>query len=159
MNQEDLSRITNQIQKSIQGTISQIAKDAVKEALTINESKIEKVKTSLNRKRKADSIHFNKKPREDHFKHNQNLDEKPDDALEAIEEGDFEASKTAINEGKKIIKTRKILIRIADREGWLAVNEFRNDELASDDEEEKKLRRAIRSANALKEKLPKSTSR
>ena len=61
--------------------------------------------------------------------------------MEAIEEGDFEASKTAINEGKKIIKTRKKLIRIADREGWLAVNEFRNDELASDDEEEKKLRR------------------
>ena len=112
MNQEDLSRITNQIQKSIQGTISQIAKDAVKEALTINSSKIEKVKTSLNRKRKADSIHFNKKAHEDQFKHNEKLD----DALEAMEEGDFEASKTAINEGKKIIKTRKKLIRIADRE-------------------------------------------
>ena len=140
------------------GTISAIAKDAVKEALAFSTSKMEKVKTSMNRKRKADSINFNKKAHQNQFKHNQNLDEKLDDALEAMDDGDIESAKTALKEGKNIIKTRMKLVRIADREGWLAVNEFRNDELASDDEEEKKLRRAIRSANALGEKLPKSSS-
>ena len=159
MNQEDLNKISKQIQDSMHGAISTIAKDAVKEALAASASKMEKVKTAMNRKRKADSVHFNKKAHEDQFKHNQDLDEKLDDALEAIDEGDTEAAKTTLNKGKKIIKTRMKLLRIADREGWLAVNEFRTDELASDDEEEKKLRRAIRSANALREKLPKSSSR
>ena len=60
-----------------------------------------------------------------------------------------------LTDGKKIIQTRAKHLRIADREGWLTVAHFKNDDLASDDEKEKRLKSAIRSATSLKEKTVK----
>ena len=49
-----------------------------------------------------------------------------------------------VPEGKLIIKKRQKLIRIADknRDGWLVVQEYESDDLASDSEDEKKIRKA-----------------
>ena len=49
-----------------------------------------------------------------------------------------------VSEGKKLIKKRQKLIKIADRskDGWLIVQEYESDDLASDSEDEKKLRKA-----------------
>ncbi|CAH3125521.1 unnamed protein product, partial [Pocillopora meandrina] len=47
-------------------------------------------------------------------------------------------------EAKLIIKKRQKLIKIADknRDGWLVVQEYETDDLASDSEDEKKIRKA-----------------
>ena len=49
-----------------------------------------------------------------------------------------------VAEGKLIIKKRQKLIKIADknRDGWLVVQEYESDDLASDPEDEKKIRKA-----------------
>ena len=49
-----------------------------------------------------------------------------------------------VAEGKLIIKKRQKLIKIADknRDGWLVVQEYESDDLASDSEDEKKIRKA-----------------
>ena len=49
-----------------------------------------------------------------------------------------------IAEGQHLIKKRQKLIKIADRnkDGWLVVQEYESDDLASDSEDEKKLRKA-----------------
>ena len=73
--------------------------------------------------------------------------------MEILNESDIDEAKKKLKQGKKLIHQRKKFIRIADREGWLTVQHFRSDELADNDEEEKRLKRAIRSANSLKEKL------
>lgn len=47
-----------------------------------------------------------------------------------------------VAEGKLIIKKRQKLIKIADKnkDGWLLVKEYENDDLASGSEREKKIR-------------------
>ena len=49
-----------------------------------------------------------------------------------------------VSEGKKLLKKRQKLIKIADRskDGWLIVQEYESDDLASDSKDEKKLRKA-----------------
>ena len=49
-----------------------------------------------------------------------------------------------VAEARLIIKKRQKLIKIADknRDGWLVVQEYETDDLASDSEDEKKIRKA-----------------
>ena len=53
-----------------------------------------------------------------------------------------------VEEGKQLIKKRQKLIKITDRnkDGWLVVQEYESDELASNSEDEKKIRKAKLSA-------------
>ena len=65
-----------------------------------------------------------------------------------------------LEEGKALIDNRQKLIRIADRSefGWLTVNDYLSDELASNSEDEKRLSKAEKSA-AKKAELNKKNSR
>ena len=53
-----------------------------------------------------------------------------------------------VAEGRQFIKKRQKLIKLADRskDGWLVVQEYESDELASNSEDEKKIRKAKLSA-------------
>ena len=53
-----------------------------------------------------------------------------------------------VAEGRQLIKKRQKLIKLADRskDGWLVVQEYGSDELASNSEDEKKIRKAKLSA-------------
>ena len=64
-----------------------------------------------------------------------------------------------VAEGEQVIKERQKLIKVADknREGCLVVQEYESDDLASDSEDEKKLRKA-KSAVERKRKEIKSIS-
>ena len=64
-----------------------------------------------------------------------------------------------VAEGKQIIKKRQKLIKIADKnkDGWLVVQEYESDDLASDSEDEKKIRKA-KAAAEKKRKDAKSNS-
>lgn len=61
----------------------------------------------------------------------------------------------SLQEGKKLIKKRMKLIKLADRENWDVVNEYLTDDMASDSEDEKRINKAIRSANSKREKRKK----
>ena len=64
-----------------------------------------------------------------------------------------------VEEGKLLIKKRQKLIKIADKnkDGWLVVQEYESDDLASDSEDEKKIRKA-KAAAEKKRKETKSIS-
>ena len=64
-----------------------------------------------------------------------------------------------VAEGKQIIKERQKLIKIADKnkDGWLVVQEYESDDLASGFEDEKKIRKA-KAAAKKKRKEAKSNS-
>ena len=55
---------------------------------------------------------------------------------------------TLVSEGKKLIHKRQKLIKIDDRykDGWQVVEEYESDELASNSEDEKKLKKAKEAA-------------
>ncbi|PFX33780.1 hypothetical protein AWC38_SpisGene1427 [Stylophora pistillata] len=60
-----------------------------------------------------------------------------------------------VAEGRQLIKRRQKLIKLADRskDGWLVGQEYESDELASDSEDEKKIRRAKISAEKKRKKF------
>ena len=64
-----------------------------------------------------------------------------------------------VAKGKLIIKKRRKLIRIADKnkDGWPVVQEYESDDLASDSEDEKNIRKA-KAAAEKKQKEAKSNS-
>ena len=80
--------------------------------------------------------------------------EKIDNALDTVDD-DVNNAKEMLHEGKKLLNERIKLIRLADRESWLVASEYMCDELAEDDEDEKHINRAIRSANSKFEKQKK----
>ena len=63
-----------------------------------------------------------------------------------------------VAEAKLIIKKRQKLIKIADknRDGWLVVQEYQTDDLASDSEDEKKIRKARAAAEKKRKEAKRS---
>ena len=76
-----------------------------------------------------------------------------------MDRGDTSKAKTAIEAGKKLIKRRIKLIRLADREDWATVREYVSDDLASDSDDDKHIAKFIKLSAAKKEKLRKAKSR
>ena len=89
---------------------------------------------------------YRKKSHAKHVIFNSAVEDKLDLHASALEESPpaVEKAKEMIREGKKLIATRQILIKIADRSeyGWATVDEYIEDELASDSDDEKRLFRA-----------------
>ena len=66
----------------------------------------------------------------------------------AIDERQTPKAKTLLEKGKKIINNRMKALKIADKEGWDVALAYLSDELASDDEQEKRLKKARRDTDS-----------
>ena len=84
------------------------------------------------------------------YKINEDILEKVEDAIKAIDQNDLDDAKEALEGGKKIITKQQKLICLADREdnGWEVVKHYLSDDLASDSEDEKAINKARRDALA-----------
>ena len=89
------------------------------------------------------------------FKGNQKqfkLNAELDNIFDQIQTANIQAASdkisTLVSEGKKLIHKRQKLIKIAVRykDGWQVVEEYESDELASNSEDEKKLKKAKEAA-------------
>ena len=69
----------------------------------------------------------------------------------ALEESDEEASRVALDEGRELLIQRNKHIKLAEKYGWETVDCYIQDPLASDSDDEKKIRRAIKESKVLKE--------
>ena len=89
---------------------------------------------------------FRKKGHEKQFRHNEEVRLKLSEARSALDERSaaVEKAKQLLEEGEKIINERQKHIRIADRSdnGWATVEEYVEDELADNEDDEKRLLRA-----------------
>lgn len=136
-------------------TMKDYTKETVEKVLNNQTSKtsLEKMKEKLDRKRKLEDVTLSNAGNKDQYKHNMEVLTMIDEAQDHIESNDIELAKESLKNGKKVIEDRLKLIRIADREGWLTVRHFVSDDLTSTEEEEKRLKKAIRSANAARERI------
>ena len=150
--EEIKNMIKEMIQNEVQPTIQQ-TQDALQQTSTNNTSNLSKLKLKLDQQRANDNITFSKPGHQDQFKHNTQVLETVEDALEAMEEADVEAMKESLEKGKKLLLTRIQHIKIADAYGWITVKEFKANELTSGEAEEKRLKRAIKEAEHTKQKL------
>lgn len=71
-------------------------------------------------------------------------------ADDSVKEEDTNGARQSLKKAKKELEKRIKLIRLADKSehGWATVNEYLSDELASDSEDEKRMRRAESQAAA-----------
>jgi len=75
-----------------------------------------------------------------------------DKIQEGVDKGLNDKIQDSLNEGKKLLRKRMKLIKLADRENWVTVKAYVSDDMASDSEDEKRINRAIRTANSKIEK-------
>ena len=110
--------------------------------------------TKQSNETKVPRFHNSRKGNKVRYEANDNIMEKIDKAIRAIEKGKIERCQKKLAEGKKIFLKQQKLLRIADMEDdeWEVVKCYLSDNLASDSEEEKQLSRARRDAAANKKK-------
>jgi len=109
-------------------------------------------KKRMEDKQQLQHVEFKKKGTKRQYEHEVSVLEKITEAEEQIEGKEYEEAKKSLGEGKKIIKKRIKVLRIADREDWSIVNKYLSDELASDTDDEKRLAKAIKASNIDREK-------
>jgi hypothetical protein len=136
-----------------------------KELLAFNKATDRRLK-SLEDEVKATSKRVNGRKRErspvPEFKYKRNrtqyeFNRKVLDKIEtALEASDEEGRDQALNEGKDIICERNKHIRLAEKFGWETVDCYVDEPLASDSEDEKRIRRAVKEGKALRDEKRKA---
>jgi len=128
------------------------ANDIANTLTKANTDKIDQLKKRMEDKQQLQHVEFKKKGTKRQYEHEVSVLEKITEAEEQIEGKEYEEAKKSLGEGKKIIKKRIKVLRIADREDWSIVNKYLSDELASDTDDEKRLAKAIKASNIDREK-------
>ena len=154
-----LTAINDAVTEALQNQqqqFQQIAVNAAATALNAQSEKVRAMKRKLEETNKLKNVRLTTKSCKSQYNHNIDVLDNIDEALESIEEADIEACKEALNKGRKAILKRLKVIKIADREDWLVANEYLSDQLVSDAEDEKRLQKAINTANSKREKSKKA---
>ena len=91
---------------------------------------------------------FKKKGQEQQFKHNQQVKSVVSEAKDAVNSGKQDACIAKLNKGIELIDRRQKLILIADKSeyGWKTVGEYLDNELADNDQDAKKMKKAEKEA-------------
>ena len=91
---------------------------------------------------------FKKKGHEQQYKHNEQVKSLVNEAKDAVNNGKQDACITKLNEGIELIDQRQKLILIADKSeyGWKTVGEYLDNELADNDQDAKKMKKAEKEA-------------
>ena len=107
--------------------------------------------SSQDKKRQKRHLHeFKIKGNQKRYHSNEEVIEKIEEAIAAVDSQELEEAKAALNSGMKLMLYQQKLIKIADREehGWDVVRYYVSDDLADDTDDEKNLNRARREALA-----------
>ena len=104
-----------------------------------------------------DSYKFKKKHFERKIKFNKSIRTKTFQALSAVSSGKIDKARQLLSSGISELDHQQKLLKLADKSdyGWLVLNEYVDKELASDEEDDKRIRKAEKSAASKVEKLKK----
>ena len=91
---------------------------------------------------------FKKKGNEQQFNFNRKVAKSSNSALKALENGNIPKAKEELNKGISLINTRQKIIKLADKSefGWATVQEYVSDELADDEADASKIKKAEKRA-------------
>ena len=93
-------------------------------------------------KETVDPYKFKRKGNEQQFLFNQKISLKTASAVNSLKRNKIEQAWEKLQEGMHLITKRQKLIKLADKSehGWATVNEYLDDELASDEEDARKIK-------------------
>ena len=147
----------NTVISNMQAGLVKSITDAASKSMELNLKRIfvEEYNEAVTKKLKTENIPDLKRPgNKAQFKANNEILQKIENSLEAIDSNKLKKAKECLEEGKKLVLKRQKLIKIADREddGWEVVKCYVSDDLASDSDDEKQLLRARKEAATRKKK-------
>ena len=123
--------------------------DAQKNAiLTAVNAQIKGLQTNLLQVQSDDTYVFKKKGNEQQFSFNRKVAKTSGTALKALESGNIPKAKEELNKGISLINARQKIIKLADKSefGWATVQEYVSDELADDQADTSKIKKAEKRA-------------
>ena len=104
--------------------------------------------TSKRQRLSETAVSFKSEGNKDQHTHSAKIATLLDSALGSLELGDITSTKSTLQETLEAVKQRQKLIKLADRSplGWATIKEYLTDNLADDSDDEKRLRKAEKSA-------------
>ena len=104
-----------------------------------------------------DSYKFKKKHFERQYKFNKSVRTKTSQALSLVSSGKIDKARQLLSSGISELDHQQKFLKLADisHYGWLVINEYEDNELAADEEDAKRIRKAEKSAASKFEKLKK----
>ena len=111
-----------------------------------------RVESACKRQRLTEPPSFKREGNKQQFNHSEKLLSLAEYAIRNIDALDIPSAKENLNQVVKELKDRQKLIRLADRSelGWGVVKEYVADDLATDDNDEKRIKKAEKAAAAKK---------
>lgn len=98
---------------------------------------------------KSESKHvFKHEGNREQFNHESDLKETLKSAFNALVSSKFNSAKEFLEEGMLLVDKRVKLIILADKFGWDFVKEYKRDEIASDSDDEKHIKKCLKSVSA-----------
>ena len=113
----------------------------------------------------GESYTFKKKGNQEQHKFNKKVLKANSEALRALESGNVARARDQLNEGIVLLNHRQKIVKLADKSefGWATIQEYIDDELAENESDAKKIKKAEKRAGArikaLQDKKKKSTSK
>ncbi|XP_072166153.1 uncharacterized protein [Diadema setosum] len=137
------SFVSNAIKEAF-GSFKEYFDSSIAQVKEESEKKLSAASTELQQLKRASELSFRFKGNRVQFEFNSSLQEKLEKGVALLEEGKHVAALSKLKEGIADIRKRKKLFRLADKSdaGWSAVDEYLSDDLASDSEDEKRIRQA-----------------
>ena len=153
MDSQTKKEIIAKISSTATKTAEEAVRDSLKRALP-KEFLFKTTEETIKRIKSFTIPEFKSKGNKIRYKANNNILEKIDDAINAIEKRHNERCQERLKEGKALIPKQQKLMGIVDREEarWEVVNCYLSYDLASDLEDEKQLNKARREAASNKKK-------
>lgn len=82
------------------------------------------------------------------FTHQSDVKEALQSAFDALVNSQYEQAKDVLHQGMLLVEKRSELILLADKYGWDFVKEYQRDEIASNSEDEKHIKKCIKQVNS-----------
>ena len=144
---------------AIQAELDRHQSDMLEKLSSIIDNKLDSIKreldevsntqmSELKKIRLTEPRIFKRKGHEQQYKHNEQVKSLVSEAKDAVNNGKQDECITKLNEGTELIDQRQKLILIADKSeyGWKTVGEYLDNELADNDQDAKKMKKAEKEA-------------
>ena len=142
--QDFIARSMAENNRSLMSEISTLITNSVESIKRSNSEAVEDQLREIKKIRREEPKSFKRKGNEVQYKFNAKIQDSIDEAKSYLESNAVDKAKESLTEGTSLVTERQKLILLADKSefGWKTVQEYTQHELAEDDQDGKKIRRA-----------------
>ena len=142
--QDFIARSMAENNRSLMSEMSTLITNSVESIKRSNSEAVEDQLREIKKLRREEPKSFKRKGTEIQYKFNAKIQDSIDEAKSYLESNAVDKAKESLNEGTSLLTERQKLILLADKSefGWKTVQEYTRHELAEDDQDGKKIRRA-----------------